>query len=326
MLTSVVTPAFNEAQNLPVLYERLAATMAALGLDWEWVVVDDHSSDGSFEVLTRLAARDPRVRGLRFARNCGSHTALACGLHHAAGACVVALAADLQDPPEIIAELLAEWRQGAQIVWAGRRDRPGETAATLAFSRLYHRLMRSVGGLDGMPASGADCFLLDRTVVDAFARFRETHTSILALLGWMGFRQATVLYDKAPRLHGTSGWTLAKKLRLVIDSVTSFSAAPIRMMSYGGVAVAGLGAVLAGHMVLQAIVGTPVAGWSAVLIAVLLLAGVQMVMLGTLGEYLWRALAETRRRPQYLIERATPTAEAAPTVAAALDRTRGAGA
>src|SRR5262249_38363757 len=153
---------------------RLAAVLATLPVDWEWVIVDDHSDDRTFAVIGELAARDPRVRGLRFARNFGSHAALACGLPQARGACVAALAADLQEPPEVLPELVARWQEGAQVVWAVRERRDGETPATLAFARLYYWLMRRVVGLREMPATGADFFLVDRAVVGAFARFDES--------------------------------------------------------------------------------------------------------------------------------------------------------
>lgn len=304
-MVSIVTPAFDEAANLPLLYERLSAVLQEARLEWEWVIVDDHSRDATFAVVSALAARDPRVRGLRFARNFGAHAALACGLHQARGACVVALAADLQDPPEVIPELLARWRDGSQVVWAVRRSRVGETAATVGFARLYYWMMRTVVGMKDMPATGADFFLVDRIVVDAFARFAERNTSILALLTWMGFRQTAVAYDKQARAHGRSGWTLAKKLTLVVDSVTAFSAAPIRFVSYLGLGVAALGLLAA------------VAGWSAVIVVVLLLGGVQMVTMGMLGEYLWRALDESRGRPQYLVEAATPPKAPTPPTAPA---------
>ena len=225
-MISIVTPAFNESRNLPLLYERICATMESLGLDWEWIVVDDHSSDDTFAVINRLAERDRRVRGVRFARNFGAHTAVTCGLHQARGDCVAALAADLQDPPEVLPQLLEQWRAGVKVVWAARGAREGERAATLGFSRLYYWVMRSVVGIKEMPATGADFFLMDRAVVDAFSRFSESNSSILALITWMGFRQATITYDKGARVHGRSAWTLKKKLKLVVDSVTAFSYVP----------------------------------------------------------------------------------------------------
>ncbi len=233
-LLSVVTPAFNEAQNLPIFYERLCKTMQSIDMDWEWFVVDDHSHDDTFEFISKLAQRDLRVRGLRFSRNFGAHTALTCGLHNARGDCVAALAADLQDPPEFIPQLLAEWRKGLQVVWAARQQREGETTATVGSSRFYYWVMRNVVGMKEMPATGADFFLLDRKVADAFSHFGEANVSILALITWMGFRQSVIPYDKEARLHGRSGWDLKKKLKLVVDSVTSFSYLPIRFMSYLG--------------------------------------------------------------------------------------------
>jgi dolichol-phosphate mannosyltransferase len=167
---------------------------------------------------------------------------------------------------------------------------------------VYYWIMRHVVGMREMPATGADFFLLDRAVVEAFSQFTESNVSILALLTWMGFRQATVEYDKEARLHGRSGWTLQKKLKLAVDSVTSFSYVPIRFMSYLGSVVGLLGLLYAGLVVINFIGGNPVPGWSSLIVVVLLVGGIQMMMMGVLGEYLWRALDEARRRPRYIVE------------------------
>jgi dolichol-phosphate mannosyltransferase len=304
-LISIVTPAFNEAQNLPVLYERLRATMDALEEAWEWVIVDDHSRDDTFAVITALSERDPRVHGLRFTRNFGAHTALMCALHHARGHCVANLAGDLQDPPEVIPLLVERWKAGAKVVWAARDSREGETATTIGFARLYYWVMRHVVGLKDMPPTGADLFLADGTVIDAFSRFNEGNASIQGLITWMGFEQVTIGYDKAPRLHGSSGWSLRKKLKLLVDSVTSFSYVPIRFMSYFGFLLGILGFFYAGFVILNRLHGHPIEGWSSLVVVVLFVGGVQMVMMGVLGEYLWRALDESRRRPRYIIEATT---------------------
>lgn len=303
---TIITPAFNEADNLEDLHARLSGALAGLGVDWEWIVVDDHSSDATFAVVERMRARDPRVRGFRFARNTGSHVAITCGLHHAQGRAAVALAADLQDPPETLGAMLAEWRRGAQVVWAVRRLRPGESAGALGFSRFYYWIMRHVVGMTEMPATGADFFLADRLVIDAFRRFRERHTSVLALVTWMGYRQAFVDYDKQPRVRGHSGWTLRKKIKLVIDSVVSFSDAPVKACT-----VLGLGVLtVAGLCLLFALVGVSVRnlspGWMLLLGGVMGVGGLNLLMMGILGEYLWRALDEARGRPAFLIEAATP--------------------
>lgn len=302
---SLVSPAFDESSNLPRLYERIRDTLDPLGLTWEWVVVDDHSRDDTFGVVSELSGADPRVRGLRFARNFGSHAATACGLRLARGRCAVALASDLQDPPEVIPALVGRWREGAQIVWAVRAGREGESLSTVGFSRLYYWIMREVVGMKSMPPTGADFFLADRVVIDAFCRFRETNTSLFALLSWMGYRQAFLPYVKQSRLHGRSNWTFAKKVKLVLDSVTSFTYLPIRVMSYAGVSIALLGFLYALTVVRDALMGQPAQGWASLMVVVLVLGGTQMLMMGVLGEYLWRTFDESRRRPAYLIEAET---------------------
>jgi dolichol-phosphate mannosyltransferase len=307
VLVSIVTPAFNEEKNLPLLYDLLVESLAKLGVAWEWVVVDDHSRDNTFDVVKALALRDGRVRGVRFARNCGSHTALYCGLTHTRGDCAIVLAADLQDPPEVIGRLLENWHGGAQVVWAARAAREGEKRSKVAFANWYYWIMRKVVGLQEIPDTGADFFLADRRVIEALRLFPETNVSILALICYMGFRQSTVTYNKRARQHGQSGWTLRKKLKLVVDSVTSFSFLPIRILSGVGMAAALVGFLYALVVVVNAVAGNPAEGWSSLMVVILVMGGLQMLMMGVLGEYLWRVLAESRRRPRYLIENSTST-------------------
>ena len=301
-LISIVSPAYREAANLPELYRRIRAVMDGLSLKWEWVILDDHSPDETFNVIRELAARDERVRGLRLARNSGSHIALSCALNQARGDCAVALAADLQDPPETIPELLDRWREGTHVVWAARGKREGESWITMGLSRIYHWLMRRVVGSEEMPSEGADFFLVDRRVLEAFSRFDENNVSIMALITWMGFRQTTVTYTKEERRHGRSGWTLKMKLKMLVDSVTSFSYMPIRAMSYLGFLVAFGGFAYAAVVVYNALAGSPPAGWSALMVVVLLIGGTLMLMMGVLGEYVWRALDEAKQRPRLIVE------------------------
>lgn len=301
---SVVTPAFNEAANLPALHERLATVLAPTGARWEWRVVDDHSTDETFAVLQRMASTDTRVRGCRLARNAGSHAAIACGLAAAQGDAVVVLAADGQDPPEILPALLEAWASGAQVVWAARAD----VSPSLS-SRAYYMLMRRVVGLRDLAPMGADCVLLDRAVVQALQRFGEHHVNLLALINWMGFRQAHVPCPRHVRTSGRSGWTLRRKVEMLVDSVAGFTYLPIRLMSYVGVATAAAGLCYAAVVMANALMGDPPAGWSSLMVAVLLIGGLQMVMLGVLGEYLWRTLEEARRRPRFLIEATTASVD-----------------
>ncbi len=303
---SLITPAFNESANLPVLYERLARVMDALGVSWEWVVVDDHSRDKTFDVIRGIAAADPRVHGVRLARNSGSHLALSCGLRAAQGECGVVLAADLQDPPETVGELLEKWRAGAQVVWAVRAKREGVKAHMVFFARVYYWVMRRIIGIREMPGTGADFFLLDRRVIDSLNEFHEANISVLALITWMGFRQDHIDYVKQARLYGTTGWTWKKIFKLVVDSVTSFSYLPVRLMSYTGFALLCLGLIYAAFEILRAISGASAAFWAPVLAAVLIVGGLQILFMGVLGEYIWRTLDEARRRPRFLVEDATP--------------------
>lgn len=301
-MISIITPAFNEERNLPALYARIVRTMESLGVQWEWIVVDDHSRDDTFGILQRLSASDARVRGVRFSRNSGSHVAIACGMHLAAGDAVVMMASDLQDPPETIGAMVERWSRGAQVVWAVRRARPGDRMHA-GFAAIYYWIVRRIVGLRDMPARGTDFFLADRRVVDAFRAFPERTTSLFNHLTWMGFRQEYVEYDKQPRTAGASGWSLARKIQLVIDSVTAFSSAPLRWCAYVGAAMLVVALVLtvAGVWLLPELGG----GLLIVLAVVFGLSGVQMLALSMVGEYVWSALAEARRRPQYVIEAST---------------------
>jgi polyisoprenyl-phosphate glycosyltransferase len=307
-MISIVTPAFNEAANLPALYERLVAAMRDVGGDWEWIVVDDHSRDETFAVIEALALRDARVRGFRLSRNSGSHVAITCGLHQVDSDAAVMMAADLQDPPETLASMVARWRQGAQVVWATRRVQPGDPSHR-GFAAVYYWMMRRLVGMREMPARGADFFLLDRVVVDAFRRFSERNVSVLALITWLGFRQEFVEYDKQPRLSGQSGWTLARKIKLVVDSITSFSDFPIRLCTYVGLSFFACSLLLFTF----SLVLLPELGGGVLLLLALIvgLAGLQLVAVGVVGEYVWRALEESRRRPPYLIEAMAGQREAA---------------
>jgi glycosyltransferase involved in cell wall biosynthesis len=294
---SIVTPAYNEAANLEALYARLVEAADRLGGTWEWIVVDDRSHDDTFGVVERLSLADGRVRGIRLARNSGSHVAITCGLHHVEGDAAIVLAADLQDPPELIERLVGVWREGAQVVWAARRTPPS------GFARLYYWIMRRLVGLTGMPANGADFFLADRAVVEAFRRCPERNASVLALITWLGFRQVVVEYDKQPRASGRSGWTLSRKVKLVVDSVAAFSDLPIRLCGHAGVALLAGALLLAGAgAFLLPSLGAALLLFAAVFVA---LTGIQLIGLAIVGAYVWRALEEARGRPPYLIERVT---------------------
>ena len=300
---SVVTAFYNELQNLPLFRERVTSMFDALQVSGEIVLVDDQSSDGSDAVAKQWASEDRRVKYIRLSRNSGSHAAFSAGLSYATGDCAVLLAADLQDPPETVRELFDRWRDGSDVVWAVRLAREGETRSTKAFAAAYYWVMRRIA-LPTMPAKGADFLLVDRKVVDAYNAIAEKNTSILAMILWMGFRQSFVPYVKQARHSGRSKWTFGKKIKLFIDSLVSFSYVPIRAMS-----AAGLGMAAAGFAYALLVVVGRLAGWIstgtgfAALMTVLLVGqGSTMVMLGVLGEYVWRTYDEARGRPRYIVE------------------------
>ena len=311
---ALVIPAYNEELSLPLLRERLAAFLATSPeYSFEIVIVDDHSSDRTPALVRAWADEDRRVRLVRLSRNFGPHAAFYAGLGESMADAVVFLAADLQDPPEVIHQMTKQWEEGSDIVWAVRTAREGEKTSVKLFSRVYYATMRRIG-LSEMPPQGADFFLLDRKVVEALMDIPEKNTSVMGLLLWMGFRQSFVPYVKEARATGTSKWTLAKKVKLFIDSIVSFSFVPIRAMSLLGVLFATMGLAFAVFVVIGRFAGWVVVGTGyAALMTVLLVGfGFIMLMLGILGEYLWRTFDEARGRPRYIIEERFPEAESNP--------------
>ena len=236
---SVVTPAYNEETSLPLLYPRLNRALSRLRIAWEWIVVDDHSSDKTFVVMETLARKDRRVKVVRLARNSGSHRAILCGFNRAQGEAAAFLAADLQDPPELLRELLERWKGGNQVVWAIRKDREAETVSSRFLAASYYFLMRYFVGLKEMPSGGADFFLLDRKALNSLKNFRGRRLNLHALISSLGFRQGSIFYDRKIRLHGQSKWTLRKKVGLVVDSILAFPPGPFRWL--GGAGLSGQG-------------------------------------------------------------------------------------
>lgn len=298
-LISIVTPAFDEAQNIPLVYKRLVAALEAH--DWEWVVVDDHSSDGTITVLSELACHDQRVRGVRLSRNFGAYSAVACGLETARGDAVVIMAADLEDQPENILRLVDAWREGAQVVW-GTRPAP-QRARRRPSSKLYERAVRRIAGVESLPPAGADFVLLDGVVVDAVRKCRDSRAPLFMLIAWLGFRQTSVDCAKGERLHGRSGWTLVKKLQVATDSITAFTERPLRWIGVLGMVTAVAGFMYASMVAVNAMLGNPVEGWSSLIVVVLVLGGIQMMMLSVIGAYVWRGVDDATRRPRYVVER-----------------------
>jgi len=300
---SIVIPVYNEEAALPALVERLHSFMDRLSpLDAEIILADDHSSDRSPELLKDICRRDTRFRYARLAKNSGSHVAILAGLAQARGECAVFLAADLQDPPELILQMLDLWRGGHHVVWAVREERAGISKADLFLANTFYRLLNLLGEVN-LPPRGSDFALLDRKVVDALLKSAGSHPSVGGEIARLGFSSAQITYTKEKRAAGGSKWTLKKKLTAFADAFVSFSYAPLRAMSYLGMLFSLLGFMYALVVaVLRLRTRTPVQGWSSLIVVVLVLGGVQMMMLGVLGEYLWRTLEAARQRPIYFLE------------------------
>jgi glycosyltransferase involved in cell wall biosynthesis len=303
-LITVVVPVFNEHDNLRKFYDVLTDTIRSLPeYDWEFVLVDDGSVDGSFEVLKELRAHDERVFALKFPRNFGSHIAIAAGIDYGHGDAAVIMAADLQDPPALIPEFVARWQGGFDVVWGARTGRDDGVLRSWGMSAFY-RLVRRFA-IPTYPKGGTGSFcLISKPVMDAFRQYKERNRLTFGLIAWSGFRETNVPYHRPRRLVGSSSWTIGRMFKSAVDTFVSFSFLPIRAISVLGLIVSGLSFLFGFYVLIDKLIfGTKLEGWTSVMLAVLILGGVQLVMLGVLGEYLWRILDETRGRPLYIVER-----------------------
>jgi len=300
---SIVIPVYNEEAVLPALISRLRAfTERLTPLVAEIILVDDHSSDRSLELLKDACRDDSRFRYARLAKNSGSHVAIMAGFAQARGECSVFLAADLQDPPELILQMLDLWRAGHHVVWAIREERQGISRTDLFMANTFYRLLNLLGEVN-LPPRGSDFALLDRKVVDALLKSAGSNPSIGGEIARLGFSSAQITYTKEKRAAGDSKWTLKSKLKAFADAFVSFSYAPLRAMSYLGMLFSLLGFAYALVVIfLRLMTRAPVQGWASLIVVVLVLGGVQMMMLGILGEYLWRTLEAARHRPIYFLE------------------------
>lgn len=303
-LVSVVVPVYFNAESLPRLAERLRAIAQAADWNMEVILVDDGSGDESWNRIVEIARAWPQARGIRLTRNFGSQMAITAGLAEARGQAAAVLSADLQEPPELLPELVAAWRKGATAALAVRRSRP-EGWTTRAAAGVYYRTLRRLA-FEQMPAGGFDCFLIGRPAIDFLVENREIHTSLPGLLLWGGFATALVPYDRAAREDGRSRWTFAKKLKYFLDAVIAFSYAPLRGMSVAGAVLAAAAFAYAVFLVVYKLVhGQPIEGWTSLMVALAFFSGVQLLSLGILGEYLWRTLDAARARKGFLVREKT---------------------
>jgi dolichol-phosphate mannosyltransferase len=299
-LLSVVVPVYNEVETVPELHRRLSAVMAPLG-PYELVLVDDGSSDGSWQAMEQLAREDAHIRLVRLSRNFGHQIALSAGLDRARGDAVVSMDGDLQDPPEVIPDLVAKWHEGYDVVYGVRAARKGETRFKLATASLFYKTINRLSTVE-IPEQAGDFRLLSRRALDALLAMPERARFLRGMSSWIGFRQAGVRYERDPRHAGSTKYPLRRMVRFAADAVTSFSTAPIRIvvtLGFGAVLVCLL--ALAWTLYLRLFTDETIQGWTSVIVIVLFLGGVQLISLGIIGQYVGRVFDEVKNRPLYVV-------------------------
>jgi len=301
---SVVIPAFNEEKNVAPMHERLVAALGGVVDGLEILYVDDGSADDTWGCIQALAASNPRVRGLRFARNFGHQAALTAGVDAARGKAVVIIDGDLQDPPEVIPEMLTLWREGFEVVYGQREERDGETWFKLLTAKAFYRILRGITHVE-IPVDTGDFRLMGPRAVEAFRALPERNRFIRGLVSWIGFSQTAVLYKRQARQVGETKFPVRKMLRFALDGITSFSFFPLRLATWTGFAVSLFAFLYIVVVLVLKAVGVSWLGYTSLMASILFLGGVQLLMIGIMGEYLARIFEEVKRRPLYLVGEST---------------------
>ena len=301
---SVIVPVFNEEAVISEFYRRMTAVFESIAEQWEMVCVNDGSSDASLSMLLAMREQDARIKIVDFSRNFGQQLALTAGMDYAQGDAVVIIDADLQDPPELIEDMIAKWREGYEVVYAVRADRRGESRFKLWTASAFYRLLHRITDVE-IPVNTGEFRLMDRQVVLAMRRLREQHRFMRGLSSWVGFRQIGIEYQRAERFAGDTKYPLSKMLRLTLDAITSFSYIPLRLSTYFGFFLALLSLLgIIVTMVLRLSGNNAFIGQASTLVAVLFLGGIQLIFLGIIGEYLARIYDDVKARPLYIVSRA----------------------
>ena len=297
---SIITPAYNEAASLRLLVDRIRGVLGER-ISYELIIVNDGSQDDTSQILTELAKENAHLRYITFSKNYGHQAALKAGIHHARGACIIALDADLQQPPELIPEMIAKWRQGAKIVFTKREDSQTQSLFKRLSSSVYYKMINWIGDMK-LQSGAADFYLLDRQVVDALLKFSERRWFLRGLLPTLGFETATLSYIPEKRAFGSSRYTLRKMLVLAVDGILSTSIAPLRLGIVLASVVGSLALIYAVYaLYVSLFTSTALPGWTSVLMTVAIIGAMQLFLLGVIGEYLGRTLLEVRQRPDYII-------------------------
>jgi glycosyltransferase involved in cell wall biosynthesis len=307
---SIVAPIFNERENIPELYRRVRDVMSSMTGSWELLLVDDGSTDGSTEVIHTLAQQDQHVRPVIFARNFGHQVAITAGWDYARGEAVIVMDADLQDPPEVIPDMVSKWHEGYEVVYAVRAEREGESWFKKTTASLFYRIIRRITDVN-LPVDSGDFRLMDRKVVDVLKTMREKYRFPRGMSAWVGFRQIGVPYKRATRFSGSTKYPFRKMFKLALNAITGFSYFPLQLATYFGFTSAGLSIIAIPVVIIMRLSGHGAfLGQATTLIAVLFLGGVQLISLGVLGEYLGRIYDEVKGRPLYIVREAPEDREA----------------
>jgi dolichol-phosphate mannosyltransferase len=302
-------PVYNEAEGIRHFHARTVSAMRRLAEDsYELIYVDDGSRDDSFEILSELAAADAGVRVVKLSRNFGHQLAITAGLDHAYGDAVVFIDADLQDPPELIVDLVGKWREGFDVVYAQRTRRLGETRFKLVTAAAFYRVLRALTQVDIPPDTG-DFRIISKRAADQLRSLREKDRFMRGLVSWIGFKQTALPYQREERYRGSTKYPFSKMLKFALDGLTSFSTAPLKLATWLGYATASLAFLYLLSVFIQKWLGQTVHGWATIMVALLFLGGVQMICLGILGEYLGRIFNEIKPRPVYIVEETLERAE-----------------
>jgi polyisoprenyl-phosphate glycosyltransferase len=298
---SIAVACYNEADGLPELCRRLVAACAVAQVGrFEIILVNDGSADRTWPLITELAQRDRRIIGIDLSRNFGHQLALTAALALCRGERVFILDADLQDPPELLVEMMAKMDEGAEVVYGRRRARPGEPAHRQIAARVFYRALRWLVDFD-LPLDAGDFRLISRRVLELIRAMPEAHRFLRGMVGWVGYSQVALDYDRDPRFAGKTGYSIAKLVALALDGVTGFSIRPLRLGLYCGLAAAAMSLVMIAGSILWWLLFSPPPGWASLVIIVLMLGGVQTAMIGLVGEYVSRSFIESKRRPLYVV-------------------------
>ncbi len=301
---SIIVPMYNEREVLETFFARLLQVLDGIGESFEVLCVDDGSTDGSGDMVRQMHEDDARIRLIEFSRNFGKEAALTAGLDYATGQAVIPVDADLQDPPELIADFVAKWREGFEVVYGQRVSRKEDTFLKRVTAGWFYSVMHRLAGID-MPANAGDFRLLDRRVVDALIRLREHNRFMKGLFSWVGFRQCAIPYERPARAAGQTKFNYWKLWNFALDGVTGFSTLPLKMAGYFGFLTSVGSIAYGGFLLVRTLVyGIEVPGYASTMVAVLLLGGLQLMVLGIIGEYLGRTYTEAKQRPLYVIREA----------------------